>query len=114
MAKLNASGSALVYSTYLGGLGYDEIAALRVDGSGRAFVFGSTESLDFPVQSAFQAAHSGGSDALLVKTVAAPPGGSTIALITFDSDAFVSRIEASGSALGYASRAARRRLPARE
>jgi Beta-propeller repeat/IPT/TIG domain len=103
VAKLNASGSALVYSTYLGGQRYDEITALRVDGSGRAFVFGSTASQDFPLKSAFQAAHGGGSDALIDKTVAAPPGGSTFALITFASDAFVARIEASGSTLGYSS-----------
>lgn len=96
-AKLNPSGSALVYSTYFGGIGYDEITALRVDGSGRAFVFGSTASQDFPLESAFQAAHGGGSSALLDKTVAAPPGGSTFALITIASDAFVARIEASGS-----------------
>jgi IPT/TIG domain./Beta-propeller repeat. len=103
VAKLNPSGSALVYSTYFGGIGYDEITALRVDGSGRAFVFGSTASQDFPLKSAFQAAHGGGSSALLDKTVAAPPGGSTFALITIASDAFVARIETSGSTLGYAS-----------
>lgn len=103
IAKLNAAGSALVYSTYLGAPGYDEITALRVDGSGRAFVFGPTASTAFPLKSAFQTAHGGGSSALLDKTVAAPPGGSTFALITVASDAFVARVEAGGSSLGYSS-----------
>ena len=103
VAKLNASGSALVYSTYLGAPGYDEITALRVDGSGRAFVFGPTASTAFPLKSAFQTSHGGGSSALLDKTVAAPAGGSTFALITIASDTFVARIEPNGSSLGYSS-----------
>jgi len=103
LAKLNASGSALVYSTYFGGLEFDEITALRVDGSGRAFVLGSTESLNLPLSSAFQSAHGGGNSVLVDKIVSAPTGGISLALITIAGDAFVARIEASGSTLGYSS-----------
>src|SRR5262249_55509872 len=38
VTKLNASGTALVYSTYLGGSGFDEGAGIAVDGSGSAYV----------------------------------------------------------------------------
>jgi hypothetical protein len=52
VTKLNATGSALVYSTYLGGSGgpVDDAAnALAVDDSGHAYVAGSASSPDFPV-----------------------------------------------------------------
>jgi hypothetical protein len=59
VAKLNAAGSALVYSTYLGGndLGF----GIGVDGAGNAYVTGST-STDFPTANPFQAAFGGGAD----------------------------------------------------
>ena len=49
VAKLNSSGSALSYMTYLGGTSYEFATDVRVDGSGDAFVVGATGSLDFPV-----------------------------------------------------------------
>jgi hypothetical protein len=48
VAKLNREGSALVYSTLLGGSLYDEGKAIAVDGGGDAYVTGSTGSPDFP------------------------------------------------------------------
>src|SRR6185437_3366177 len=68
VAKLDPSGSVLVYSTYLGGsggfinltpffaqYGGDEAAALAIDGNGDVFVTGATASADFPVsQGAYQ------------------------------------------------------------
>jgi len=48
VTKLNASGSALVYSTYLGGTDYDSPRGIAVDGSGNAYVDGETVSVDFP------------------------------------------------------------------
>ena len=55
VAKLNPSGSALIYSTYLGGTSDDEAFGLAVDSNGDAFVTGRTGSTDFPVtQGAFQ------------------------------------------------------------
>ena len=72
VAKLDASGSALVYSTYLGGSGIDTGRAVAVDSLGNAIVTGATSSLDLPVVSPFQPVHAGGSsafplDALLAK-----------------------------------------------
>ena len=48
MTKLNASGSALVYSTYLGGSGQDYATGIAVDRSGDAYVTGNTYSTNFP------------------------------------------------------------------
>lgn len=81
ITKLNASGSALIYSTYLGGSGADEGTALRVDASGNAFVCGFTGSNNFPTTAgAMQRNFAGGSI-----------GG----------DAFVAKLNASGSTLAY-------------
>ena len=72
VAKLNPQGSALVYSTYLGGSGNDEARSVAVDRDGNAYLTGYTESDDFPIASAFQASHGGGSnDAFITKLSAA-------------------------------------------
>ncbi len=50
VAKLNATGSALVYATYLGGESYSESAnSIAIDASGAAYVAGYTMSRQFPV-----------------------------------------------------------------
>ena len=55
MTKLNPTGTGLVYSTYLGGSGNDEVASIAVDTSGNAYVTGYTYSSDFPTTAgAFQ------------------------------------------------------------
>lgn len=48
VAKINPEGTALVYSTLLGGSGYDFAYGIGVDSSGRAFIVGDTTSVDFP------------------------------------------------------------------
>ena len=48
MTKLNPTGTALVYSTYLGGTGDDAGSGIAVDSAGNAYVTGSTDSTDFP------------------------------------------------------------------
>ncbi len=48
VTKLNADGTALVYSTYLGGNGYDIGTSIAVDGAGQAYVAGETQSTNFP------------------------------------------------------------------
>jgi len=81
VTKLNAAGSALVYSTYLGGTGEDAGAGMAVDAAGNAHVTGYTSSTNFPTASPFQAVCGGG------------PYGC--------SDAFVAKLNPSGSALIY-------------
>ena len=53
-AKLNAAGSTLIYSTYLGGSNLDFARAIAIDTSGNAYVCGSTMSTDFPTTNARQ------------------------------------------------------------
>jgi hypothetical protein len=48
VAKLSASGDALMYASYLGGRQYDTGCAIAVDDRGNAYVAGSTRSGDFP------------------------------------------------------------------
>jgi cysteine-rich repeat protein len=78
MAKLNAAGSALSYSTYLGGSDDEYGRGIAVDGAGNAYVTGNTQSTDFPTASPLQAANAG------------------------KDDAFVAKLDAAGSALAYA------------
>ncbi len=81
VTKLNSSGSALVYSTYLGGSIEDQAADIAIDASGNAYVTGLTTSTDFPTELPYQAANGGvGSDAFIVKF---NPSGSTLVYSTY-------------------------------
>ncbi len=64
--KLNASGSALVYSTYMAGGGSDEGRAIAVDAAGNAYVTGYTGSAAFPIVSPLRP-RSGGMEAFISK-----------------------------------------------
>lgn len=58
VAKLNASGSALLYATYLSGNGLTVPQGIAIDAAGDAFVAGYTQAADFPVTpGAFQTAY---------------------------------------------------------
>lgn len=65
--KLSASGSALVYSTYLGGSSVDIATAIAVDRTGRTYVAGYTISSDFAVANAVQPSKGGSYDAFVVR-----------------------------------------------
>ena len=49
VTKFSPDGSSLVYSTYLGGSGWDYAYAIAVDSSGSAYITGNTNSNDFPI-----------------------------------------------------------------
>jgi hypothetical protein len=53
-AKFAAGGTALLYSTYLAGNNYDFSNGMTVDSNGTAYLYGDTESTDYPVQNALQ------------------------------------------------------------
>lgn len=67
VTKLNASGSALVYSTYLHGEAQDYANAVAVDAAGNAYVAGGTASRYFPIVNAFQPKAGSHRDAFVVK-----------------------------------------------
>ncbi len=73
VTALNPTGSALIYSTYLGGNGVDQGLGIATDASGKAYVTGLTSSANFPTTAgAFQPAYSGSFDAFAAQfTVAA-------------------------------------------
>src|SRR5207302_158176 len=56
ISKLNVAGSGLVYSTYLGGNGFDEAENVAIDAIGNAYLTGITSSTNFPTANPFQAA----------------------------------------------------------
>ena len=82
MAKLDATGSTLAYSTFLGGTGSDSGLGIAVDEKGKAaHVTGSTASADFPTTGrAFDVSYNGGGDAFVTKFDRA---GSSLAYSTF-------------------------------
>jgi hypothetical protein len=142
--KINASGSALVWSTYLGGDGSDEARGIAINAAGEVYVTGDTRSAGFPTVNALQPVKSGDADAFVTKISADgqsilystflggegtdesfglklialdPAGNICVAGNTYstdfptvnpvqsgpsgESDAFVAKIKADGSALVY-------------
>lgn len=90
IAKLNPAGTALVYSTLLGGSSHDRATSIAVDATGNVYVAGNTMSANFPVSAdAFQRTYRGSS---------ASPNDS----VPFG-DAWVAKLNAAGSALTYSS-----------
>jgi len=72
VTEVNPGGSALVYSTYLGGSGTDAGYGIAVNGAGDAYVTGSTGSTDFPTTTgAYTTTNGGGADAFVSKLAAA-------------------------------------------
>ncbi|HEY2933561.1 MAG TPA: SBBP repeat-containing protein [Acidobacteriota bacterium] len=75
LSKLNADGTALVYSTYVGGHGNDAATGIALDSAGNVYLSGITTSPDFPTKDAVQSANAGSSiDVFLAKLNAAGTG----------------------------------------
>jgi hypothetical protein len=86
VAKLNATGSSLVYSTLLGGADNELPDGIAVDSAGNAYLSGSTRSVEFPTTAgSFQPTHSGGGFADLFEgfVTKVDPTGSGLAYSTF-------------------------------
>ncbi|QQS48739.1 MAG: VCBS repeat-containing protein [Acidobacteriota bacterium] len=81
VARLSSSGSALEYSTFVGGSLEDRGQSIALDAASNAYVAGFTFSNNFPLVSAFQTAFGAGSG----------------------SDAFVLKLNANGSSMLYSS-----------
>ncbi|RIK09063.1 MAG: hypothetical protein DCC49_07565 [Acidobacteria bacterium] len=80
ISKVGPAGLVLVYSTFLGGTGFDEARGVAVDSSGAAYVAGYTGSTDFPMVAPLQPSNAGGSDAFVFK---ANPAGSALDYSTY-------------------------------
>jgi hypothetical protein len=71
LSKFNATGSVLLYSTYLGGSYYDDGYGVTLDGSGAVYLTGDTGSTNFPTTpGAFDTSYNGGGDAFVTKLLA--------------------------------------------
>jgi hypothetical protein len=82
VAKLNAVGSALSYSTYLGGSAADLGLGIAVDGSGNAYVTGQTFSTDFPAPGGFDTVLGAPSDAFVTRINTNVPGPTSLVYST--------------------------------
>lgn len=81
MSKLNAAGSALAWSSYLGGSGNDEGRGIAVDNAGNTYLAGVAGSANFPITvSGFDPVLNGTSDAFLTKMGTT---GGTLSFSTF-------------------------------
>jgi hypothetical protein len=80
VTKLARSGSALLYSTYLGGEGDDSIYDIAVDKAKAAYLTGSTTSVEFPTANAFDHTKGTGEDAFVTKLT---PGGGGLVYSTY-------------------------------
>ena len=101
VTKLNSAGSALVYSTYLGGSGTDYANAIAVDSSGSAYVTGIVGSNDFPAVNAMQPHIGGGTEDSFVTKF--DPSGSTLMYSTYlgggsTDDAYAVAVDQAGDA----------------
>ena len=67
VAKLDATGSNLIYADYLGGSGGDYGYGIALDASNNVYVTGSTASSDFPMVNPFQGTYPGSFNAFLSK-----------------------------------------------
>ena len=69
VARYDASGQRLTYSTYLGGAGFDDGLDIELDNAGRPVIVGRSDSADFPVSKtgALQPSLAGGSDGIVAK-----------------------------------------------
>jgi hypothetical protein len=67
VTKVNPSGNAFVFSTYLGGSDTDQGTSIAADSSGNAYVGGYTKSTNFPTANAIQPTNHGGWDAFVAK-----------------------------------------------
>jgi hypothetical protein len=101
VTKLNPTGTALVYSTFVGGTAQESIAGIAIDSSGDAFIAGSTGSTNFPVTvGAPQLTLKSANDAFVAKL---NPAGSKLLYATYlggtaEDDAYAIAADSSGNA----------------
>jgi hypothetical protein len=100
IAKLNPTGTGLIFSTYLGGTADDLGTAIAVDPSGYIYVTGSTYSTNFPIVNAYQTAWLGNADVFVTKL--APNGTRIVYSSYYGGGAFDEGEGIAADAAGYA------------
>ena len=86
LSKLNPSGSALLYSTYVGGNSNDTAFGIAVDYFGNAYITGETASTNFPLANAYQTSYGGGTefgDAFLTRVDTTKTGAASLIYSTY-------------------------------
>jgi hypothetical protein len=83
VTRLNAQGSGLLYSTYLGGNGLDHAIGVDADFAGFIYVTGSTGSTDFPLVNPVQSQRRGGVDAYVARIDPSLPGAAQLVYSTY-------------------------------
>ena len=72
VTKLNTNGTALLYSSFVGGSGQDEGYGIALDTSGNIYLTGTTASTNFPIKNAYQPDYGGGTRDAFVTKLTAP------------------------------------------
>ncbi|TLD43181.1 MAG: Cell surface protein [Candidatus Jettenia ecosi] len=67
VAKINAAGTNIIYSTYLGGSGGEWSYGMAIDASGNVYITGEVQSGDFPTVNAFDESFGPGHEAFVTK-----------------------------------------------
>ncbi|MGO8816296.1 MAG: SBBP repeat-containing protein [Terriglobia bacterium] len=80
VTQVNFTGTALVYSTFLGGSSADTAQSIQLDSAGDAYLAGYTFSTNFPTVAPFQAANAGGADAFIAEL---GPAGAVLTFSTY-------------------------------
>ncbi len=80
VSKLNSTGTALIYSTYLGGSEADSGEAIAVDANGDCYVGGYANSSNFPLQNPLQSSSGGGTDGFVAEF---NPAGTALVFSTY-------------------------------
>ncbi len=83
LTRINSGGTALVYSSYLGGGGTDRGSGVAIDASGNAYLAGFTGSGDFPTENAFQNSFGGSFDAFVAKIDTNASGINSLVLCSY-------------------------------
>jgi hypothetical protein len=99
VTKLDSTGSTVVYSTFMGGSAFDSGNGIAVDDAGAAYVAGFSGSLNYPTtQGSFDTTQNGGSDAFVTKL---DPSGSRLEYSTYLGGAGFSFEGANGIAVDH-------------
>src|SRR5205814_1869891 len=116
LAKINPAGSALLYSSFIGGAATDRGSGVVIDGNGLAYIAGYGASPDFPTENPFQAGFGGSGDdrgtgmavnssGVYVTGFTSSPNLPTVTPLQLNNgggfDAFVAKLNLTGSSILY-------------